>query len=453
MQLLDPNYAAAAFFGGPQGPNGGSPMGLIDHKGWESMPKGEAAQDVQVSAFPDKYGYWEAAATDLLTVVQGYSPSSQPCAGIAGNGVGGYTVGTLNVLGHSHTKPGGNKYGKWPQAPSRMRDALEVLDSKSASVVGVQEFEHVQWQVVKDSDDWGVYPETTGYDPRNGVIWRKDQWTLVQGKQFKIPYFGGNMVAQSYVRLRNNASGEEIYFISVHNPANVRGPAEHHRAKALEIEETLVKSLEAEGLPVFLVGDFNDREDVYCALGDTMTNAQGKGTLSPCRGPARLGIDQIYVAGETTFASYQIDRTLKPNGIADHPLLTATVASSSTGANGAIDFALQQVGKGYSQAAHLRMGPTHFDCSGLVHQAFKKVGITLGTYTGTQQKDGQEISSGDLQPGDLIFYYAPISHVAIYLGQHNGVESIVHAANPRDGVEVSPRSEMRSKEVMYRRVL
>jgi cell wall-associated NlpC family hydrolase len=44
------------------------------------------------------------------------------------------------------------------------------------------------------------------------------------------------------------------------------------------------------------------------------------------------------------------------------------------------------------------------------------------------------VSSSDLQPGDLVFYYSPISHVAMYIG--NGL--IVEAANPGAGIRVSP---------------
>jgi peptidoglycan DL-endopeptidase CwlO len=44
------------------------------------------------------------------------------------------------------------------------------------------------------------------------------------------------------------------------------------------------------------------------------------------------------------------------------------------------------------------------------------------------------VSSNALQPGDLVFYYSPVSHVGIYIG--NG--QIVHAANPSTGVEVAP---------------
>jgi hypothetical protein len=71
-QVMDPVYAAQAFFGGPTGPNAGEPPGLLDIDGWDGMPLTVAAQAVQRSAFPDAYARWEddAAAwlTDLLTV-------------------------------------------------------------------------------------------------------------------------------------------------------------------------------------------------------------------------------------------------------------------------------------------------------------------------------------------------------------------------------------------------
>ena len=54
-ELMDPIYQAQAFFGGPTGPNHPSPRGLLDIPGWEQMDKGEAAQAVEVSAYPDRY--------------------------------------------------------------------------------------------------------------------------------------------------------------------------------------------------------------------------------------------------------------------------------------------------------------------------------------------------------------------------------------------------------------
>ncbi len=79
--LMDVNKSARAFFGGPDGPNGGSPRGLLDIPGWQAMTPGEAAQAVQVSAFPSAYDKWVPAAQ---TIVARYAGSSGNCA--AGSG-------------------------------------------------------------------------------------------------------------------------------------------------------------------------------------------------------------------------------------------------------------------------------------------------------------------------------------------------------------------------------
>jgi len=61
-QIMDPVYAAKAFFGGPSNPNPGKTRGLLDYSGWESMALTVAAQKVQRSAYPEAYAKWEASA-------------------------------------------------------------------------------------------------------------------------------------------------------------------------------------------------------------------------------------------------------------------------------------------------------------------------------------------------------------------------------------------------------
>lgn len=68
-QVTDPYRSAAAFYGGPQDPNGTSTRGLLDIPGWQSMPFTDAAQAVQISAFPDRYGQWEKQAFGWLAAL------------------------------------------------------------------------------------------------------------------------------------------------------------------------------------------------------------------------------------------------------------------------------------------------------------------------------------------------------------------------------------------------
>lgn len=65
-ELMDTTYQARAFYGGPDGPNHPSPRGLLDIPGWQQMDKGEAAQAVEVSAYPDRYQDYEPVARTIL---------------------------------------------------------------------------------------------------------------------------------------------------------------------------------------------------------------------------------------------------------------------------------------------------------------------------------------------------------------------------------------------------
>ncbi|MCC4907622.1 LysM peptidoglycan-binding domain-containing protein [Microbacterium sp. cx-59] len=68
-QVRDPDRATRAFFGGAGDPNGTLTRGLLDIPGWESMSYADAAQSVQISAYPDRYAQWEQPATTWLSVL------------------------------------------------------------------------------------------------------------------------------------------------------------------------------------------------------------------------------------------------------------------------------------------------------------------------------------------------------------------------------------------------
>ena len=61
-------------------------------------------------------------------------------------------------------------------------------------------------------------------------------------------------------------------------------------------------------------------------------------------------------------------------------------------------------------------GPGEFDCSGLVVWAYAQEGIALPHYTGNLWNSGMHVARSDLEPGDLVFFFADISHVGIYIG-------------------------------------
>ena len=77
-------------------------------------------------------------------------------------------------------------------------------------------------------------------------------------------------------------------------------------------------------------------------------------------------------------------------------------------------------------------GPNSFDCSGLMLAAWGAAGVSLPHQSRSQYASTSRVSRSELRPGDLVFFYSPISHVGMYIG--GGL--MVHAANPGDGVVV-----------------
>jgi peptidoglycan DL-endopeptidase CwlO len=96
----------------------------------------------------------------------------------------------------------------------------------------------------------------------------------------------------------------------------------------------------------------------------------------------------------------------------------------------AVRAAQTQLGKPYKWGA---TGPGSYDCSGLTSWAFKQAGVTLPRSSREQARVGRAVSYNDLRPGDLVFSYQPISHVAIYVGDGK----VINAPQTGDVVKYS----------------
>ncbi|QGQ98651.1 NlpC/P60 family protein [Paenibacillus psychroresistens] len=57
-----------------------------------------------------------------------------------------------------------------------------------------------------------------------------------------------------------------------------------------------------------------------------------------------------------------------------------------------------------------------FDCSSLMQYIFDKSGIDLPRSSHDQSRVGTYVSRNNLKPGDLVFFYSPVHHVAVYIG-------------------------------------
>jgi cell wall-associated NlpC family hydrolase len=113
----------------------------------------------------------------------------------------------------------------------------------------------------------------------------------------------------------------------------------------------------------------------------------------------------------------------------------STGSGGSAAARAAVSTALGQVGDPYSWGA---AGPGAFDCSGLMQYAYAAAGVSLPHSSGMQSRMGSSVSTSAMAPGDLLFFFSPVSHVAMYVG--NG--QMVHASTYGQPVKVVPVSSM-----------
>lgn len=97
----------------------------------------------------------------------------------------------------------------------------------------------------------------------------------------------------------------------------------------------------------------------------------------------------------------------------------------------AVNAALNQQGVPYRYATS--SPGVAFDCSGLTKYAWGKAGVYLPHQSAQQFASIPHVSKDAAQPGDLLFYYSPISHVGVYLGGGQ----LVHAPATGDVVKIA----------------
>ncbi|MFF8398710.1 NlpC/P60 family protein [Streptomyces sp. NPDC016172] len=163
---------------------------------------------------------------------------------------------------------------------------------------------------------------------------------------------------------------------------------------------------------------------------------QHKETITGKLGSARRLLSRLDVQERSRLGASQ-DRASRSTGARD--TLAAPGSASSQAPNSraaaAVSYAYQKLGSPYVWGA---TGPNAFDCSGLVQAAYRAAGVALPRTTYSQIAAGRRVSRSELLPGDLVFFYAGISHVGIYVG--NG--RMIHAPNSSAPVRVAPLDEM-----------
>ncbi|WP_081788457.1 C40 family peptidase [Candidatus Blastococcus massiliensis] len=236
---------------------------------------------------------------------------------------------------------------------------------------------------------------------------------------------GGNQLTQLDVLLTSDSADQLVSQLGTLDAiAGRTNAAVSEVADATErAEETRTEAREAREQAERSVRDIEDQQkNLEARIADYQRQFEALDAAQ------RAVVERAHGDSQPVRASRSAERTAPaPSG----------VAATSGAAQVAVDTALAQVGDRYVWGAS---GPDAFDCSGLTSFAYRAAGVSLPHSSRSQSQMGRPVSRGELQPGDLVFFYSPVSHVGMYIG--NG--QMVHASTSSQPVKVASVDSMGS---------
>jgi endonuclease/exonuclease/phosphatase family metal-dependent hydrolase len=243
-----------------------------------------------------------------------------------------FVISSFNVLGDSHTGRGGT-HARYAPGRTRIRWAADLLSQRGVDVVGLQEFQVPQLREFQQvaGGTYDVYPGSSlgSAGAENSIAWRRDIWDRLKAWTVSIPYFNGRPRPMPVVLLQSRTTGLRAYFANFHNPADT-GQYRHQqrfRDRATDLQIGLVHQLLADGYPVFVTGDMNEREEYFCRMtaSTPAVAANGGSNDGPCQPPHPMDIDWIFGAGNVAFSNYLADRGPLVRRTTDHYVVSASV--------------------------------------------------------------------------------------------------------------------------------
>ncbi|MCW2767112.1 MAG: cutinase family protein [Nocardioides sp.] len=239
-------------------------------------------------------------------------------------------VTTFNVLGSSHTQPGG---GAMTYAPGRIRAewTANFLQAAKSGILAFQELKTDQAQALERAlgDTYSFYPGSRGA-PRvvwQSIMWDSSQWELVEAEDIWVPVIGTTR-PNPFVLLRNRGTGREVGVLNVHNSSKNTPERQRERNQAVRLEIKEILKRRHQGIPVLFLGDMNEREKVFCKVtGQTDLEAvTGGSNTGKCRPPGTMHFDWMFASPEFKVRSRAFVRTPQIVRITDHAVLTSTMS-------------------------------------------------------------------------------------------------------------------------------
>ena len=244
----------------------------------------------------------------------------------------------------------------------RLERSIDVLKTESITVAGLQEARPDQQRKFKNlaGDTYAIYPAETaaggtdGFTP-NPIVWNKNSFDLVpeSGQLRAITYDGKQLRHLAIVKLQDKLSGQQFWVMNTHDPADVRdGNTAQQRVDNARLYVKTFEELSADGIPVYMTGDFNNRYSIgggngplgglrenltYCIITnngkvwDAWDAAQSKSGPCPSdnAGPAKNAVDHIFITkdGISNVSNFQISPMGKDkNGSDSHDTIFVDIA-------------------------------------------------------------------------------------------------------------------------------
>jgi endonuclease/exonuclease/phosphatase family metal-dependent hydrolase len=240
-----------------------------------------------------------------------------------------FRIATYNALGEGHTGP---YHDADRFAPSRVRTewVVRTMVNAGLDVIGMQETSSQQVSQILRAAGPGrlasfpdpakdkVFPETT-------IFWNPQRFALVRTGTVSSMFIR-KPLPRPYVELRDRRTGRAFWVMAIHNAGWDR-PGQRREAMLTQLAK--IDDLRATGLPVFYVGDFNEKQPAVCRVlkHGGLASPTG-GHLSPtgtCVPPLHMRIDWLFGPATTQWSGYQYSRQPMVRLTTDHGVAMASV--------------------------------------------------------------------------------------------------------------------------------
>jgi endonuclease/exonuclease/phosphatase family metal-dependent hydrolase len=254
----------------------------------------------------------------------GPKPPSTPSTGDTD-----FVISSFNILGSSHTAPGGIN-AHYASGVERTRWAADLLKKNKVDVVGFQEMNPDQAREFKKiaGKEYGLFPGDIKrhLGSHNSIAWDKSKWDLVSSEIHEFPSHMGRQQPTPLVRLRDKQTGQEVYILNVHNAPGYHkgGTQQKWRDLAVNKQVALINELKQKtGLPVIVTGDLNDKEIAF----KRMTQEAGLKAANAPNGrmPKRMSLDWIFGSKGVDFSGFTRLTKGVIGRITDHGVLVSKV--------------------------------------------------------------------------------------------------------------------------------